>query len=495
MSHAWLSLLFGVFGAGLLFFINSGEYTNELLGDPARVLSTFQKRSSECLIMSEYSSKPGPYTVEALMLNIQLEFIKRPDAHVGVWALCGLTIRLAMRLGYHRDSDAYPEISVADGENRRRVWAVIVQLDGIMSGQIGLPYMTRDDQCDTRAPSNLFDADYGPDSKQLPPSRPETELTPALYLISKQRVSKVHREILERVILGPVVPYDEIMRLDQELHKAQDAISPPLRIESSGRSATAVPDVLIRSYSLALLTQKSRCLLHCHYMKKSLKQPEFNFSRASCVEAAMSIMNFQATLLGETQVGGILHREKWLVSSLEQNDFLLASMIIALEFSNRELAKSPPAYSDGVVSYCRDELFHALQRSFWYLQDSIHKSKEARQAFRVLSAILRQASKWNGTFGDGDMPRSSSSTDDGTTMVGSQMGELGKIDQRQDGAERLLTIKLAGIDVESSLYNNSHNFEYPSLTSADEGFDAFLDSSGMIDWVCICSPRSTRRKG
>lgn len=74
---------------------------------------------------------------------------------------------------------------------RRRIWATVYCLDVVVSGQIGLPRMIRDQQVDTEMPRNLFDSDFDEDTTILPPSRPDTELTPILYGIAKCRVASL----------------------------------------------------------------------------------------------------------------------------------------------------------------------------------------------------------------------------------------------------------------------------------------------------------------
>lgn len=85
---------------GTLFCVKSQENLTDALGDPAEAIQTFQRRSTDCLLISKYSTSPGPYTLEALLINAQNEFLRRRDAHLGVWVLGGIAIRLAMRMGY-----------------------------------------------------------------------------------------------------------------------------------------------------------------------------------------------------------------------------------------------------------------------------------------------------------------------------------------------------------------------------------------------------------
>ena len=71
---------------------------------------------------------------------------------------------------------------------RRRTWALIRLSDVIFSHQVSLPSMIYGHDCDTQLPHNLFDEEFGPDTKVLPPSRPNAEPTPISYMISKVKL-------------------------------------------------------------------------------------------------------------------------------------------------------------------------------------------------------------------------------------------------------------------------------------------------------------------
>lgn len=96
----WIALLFGVMAMGTLLCLRSQEDLPHALGNPAETMQVFQRRATDCLLISKYSTSPGPYTLEALLINAQNEFIRRKDAHLGVWILGGIAIRLALRMGY-----------------------------------------------------------------------------------------------------------------------------------------------------------------------------------------------------------------------------------------------------------------------------------------------------------------------------------------------------------------------------------------------------------
>ncbi|KAM5343615.1 hypothetical protein ACJ41O_012152 [Fusarium nematophilum] len=331
VSTPWLALLFGVLSQGAFLYMRSQEELPGAMGHHRDVMVAFQRRASECLLISNYSTSPSTYTMEALLFNIGGEFARCRDAHLGLWVLSSIAIRLAMRMGYHRDPEKYPEISPFQGEMRRRVWAVVMQLDTLGSGQLGLPTMIQEPQCDTRLPLNLLDEDFGPDSTQLPPERPETQLTPVLYTITKAKAMAVFRTIFNHVSLGRIEAYEEVMALDRRVNDTRLSMPPCFHIANLEDSIAVPPYILIRRYNLEFLFQKSRCILHRHHMALSYQDVKYHYSRSCCVEAAMSILEHQASIFKEVQVGGLLFRERWFISSLERHDFLLAAMIVCLE--------------------------------------------------------------------------------------------------------------------------------------------------------------------
>lgn len=351
-------------------------------GDPLLAMDIFRRRAAECLILSQYATQPTLYTLEGLLVNVQCEFVRQPDAHLGVWVLCSVATRLAMRMGYHRDPAGYVQISPFRGEMRRRVWAMVVQLDTLTSCQLGLPSMIQAAQCDTALPGNLLNEDFDEDCVSLPAPRPLTEMTPVLYIIVKARMLAVFGAIFNQVCLVRPDRYEHVMALDSRLHQSYASIPPCLRLASLEDCVTVAPDLLIKWYHLEILYHKSRCLLHRHHMTKSYQNSEYDYSRQACLNAAMMLLKHQADIFKEVQRGGMLFRDKWFLTSLEQHDFILASMIICVELNSR------PQGETGQTKCSREQLINAVQSSRHILGEIKTGSLEALQAFRVLSVLL-----------------------------------------------------------------------------------------------------------
>lgn len=99
--------------------------------------SYFREATIKCLIASPHTS-PSKYNVEALMLYIEAEWMKLQDANLELGLVLGMTIRLAMGMGMHRDSKRH-HLSIFQGEMRRKLWATLYTKDIIYAMQLSLP--------------------------------------------------------------------------------------------------------------------------------------------------------------------------------------------------------------------------------------------------------------------------------------------------------------------------------------------------------------------
>lgn len=393
---SWLSILFGIISISIHLHQQAADIIPQALGPADSAIALFHLKATECLLLANYL-RPTSYTIEALLINIQLEFLRSIDLDDSVWVLAATIIRLAMKAGYHRDPAAHTQISPFAGEMRRRVWAVLVQLDILVSNQFGLPRMLVADQYDTLPPHNLLDEDFDEYCTNLPPSRPYTTYTPVAFTIAKGKILEVLAEIVNRSTSVRSSPYEEIMRIDTNLNKACMDIPPPLKL--TAEYAITVPHpVLIRRYLLELLYQKARLILHRGFMEKAQEDPKYGRSRSICVDAAMKLLEHQAAIHEQVRDGGLFSRDKWFLWSLEQNDFVLAAMVISLELSfvlkHQDSYKSPTDEL-GRVAYDQKAMLDALRISHTVWVESEGQSKTATQAIETLSNVLRKAGTQN----------------------------------------------------------------------------------------------------
>lgn len=295
----------------------------------------FLTAAAQCLVLGGYT-RPKRFGIEALLLFSQCIYFSSMDSSREVSIIFCIIIRLAYRMGYHRDPDHFAHFSPFDGEMRRRVWAMCLQFDMMISFQLGLPGNIPTDVYDTRTPRNLLDADFNEFSTSLPTSRPETETTQIMYFIVKTRLMRIFGKICRQALAFEEASEEEIMRLDSLVRKEYESIPAPLRIRSMSQSFTDPSSLVMVRINCEFLFQKSICVLHRKRMERGNV-----YSRDACVNAAVAIMGHLIDLNKEFQPGGQLYADRWMLSSFTMSDFLLAAMVLALAVWVVQKDKSP----------------------------------------------------------------------------------------------------------------------------------------------------------
>ena len=85
-------------------------------------------RAAQVLLAGRYSAG-RPYAVEAVLVHAQCKYMQKNDINADSWMMMGISVRLALRMGYHRDPRHLPNISPFEGEMRRRTFYMIETLD------------------------------------------------------------------------------------------------------------------------------------------------------------------------------------------------------------------------------------------------------------------------------------------------------------------------------------------------------------------------------
>jgi hypothetical protein len=460
------------------------EPVPQSLGDHQVAAARFRKRTVQCLVQSNYIT-PGRYKVEALFLYTMGEFLRSCDAQAGVSFMLGLTIRLAMRMGYHRDPRNFPNISAFEGEMRRRIWAVMSQLDTLISFQVGLPRTIQAWQHDVEPPRNLFDEDFDENTQELPLSRPETELTTLCYTRAKGRVMSVFGRISDLAYSREPVTYEQTLEIDRHLEEAHDQIPSILRIKPMEQSITDPSDRILKRFTLEILYQKCRCVLHRRYLAEFHDNMRYAYSRWVCMTAAKQILQHQAVLHYESQPGGQLYRERRFPNSIQNTDYLLAAMIICLELSHghpTEPRTDSQSNDMRVIIKVREDLLAVLETTHQVFKDMRRRSSDAQKAYAAMSIMLRRVKK--------SMEHAADST-------GSSSGQ--EFNMTSDGK---LTSLLACQDTKSSAvvspppYDSWQNQQVPMSVSGHDQISAMqspfgslgvieemLDAPTNLDWV------------
>ena len=260
--------------------------------------------------------------------------------------------------------------------------------------------MISENDCDTELPSNIFDEEFGPDTKVLPPSRPKAEPTPISYMISKIRLCFELGNILEAT--GRVknqVHYDDILRFDARLRELREELPPHLKMQPLEGSHDPLTLIIAR-FNIDILYLKIMCLLHRKYMARARHNPRYAHSRRSAIEASMETLRHLANLHRESQPNGRLRSIKWYVSSIATKDFVLPAMLVILDLHYDSTAErsGQPQDNNSQSRYFwtpqqRGDMIRALEvtQSIWAgLADD---SMEAMKASNILDLMLERIKK------------------------------------------------------------------------------------------------------
>lgn len=352
----WLGLLYSVLCLAMLSYHKIGDEPSEWRGRTSELAAEYRLRTVQCLMKADYT-KPVEYTVEAMLLYVFGEYSSRWDADLGLWMIVSLIIRIAFRMGYHRDAKWFPSLTPFQAEMRRRTWAVVQMADVVFSHQVSLPNMIYDHDCDTQLPNNIYDDEFNPSTKELPPSRPVTEAAPVSYMIAKARLCIELGNILQatnRVDKG--VPYDEIIRSDAKVRQIMHELPPHLKLGSLAGSRDPVTLIIAR-FSIEILSKKIMCLLHRKYLYRARQNPRYAHSRRRAIEASLQAMDHLQTLHRESQSNGRLRTVSWYVKSIATKEFILPAMLIVLDLHYDNIASQSglPEASEGAFRWSPEE--------------------------------------------------------------------------------------------------------------------------------------------
>jgi len=395
-------MLFGLMSLATFASLGAGEENPDLRGTHTEVIRLYRGCCSQSLVLSDYT-KPGLYTLIALLIHGEADFVMIKTGQVNIYILAGVLVRLGLRMGLHRDpSKIGGNISVFQAEMRRRLWHVIVQVDQLASFHIGLPSMVSAIESDTECPRNLRDEDFDVDSVELPPGRPDTERTPMAYTIAKSRLCNVFGMVAVQANKLSLPPYEEVMKTDTLLNEAYAMVPSFLLLVPLEFAITDSADLIMKRFSLAMMFYRSRCVLHRKYLLKEKESHTFEYSRKASLDASMKLLHIQFSVHRAIQPDGALCKAVWFMSSLSVHDFLLAATIVYLNLIQGIEARPKTPDSEQPV------MLQAIEKSYDVWNCARATSEEAKKAANILGLMLDKVklamSKNNGNSSNVSIP-------------------------------------------------------------------------------------------
>ncbi|KAI0197368.1 fungal-specific transcription factor domain-containing protein [Xylaria flabelliformis] len=152
----------------------------------------------------------------------------RVDRHVA-WILNGVTVRIAQKMGLHRDGELLG-LPPFETEMRRRIWWQIILIDTVYALMSGLGHSFLPRSWDTKQPNNIHDADLYPTMTSVQPRNGPTDM---IYCLICYEMAKMVMDTpnLEAVILGnetginDLVPPEEVEKARRRINELDDTIA------------------------------------------------------------------------------------------------------------------------------------------------------------------------------------------------------------------------------------------------------------------------------
>ncbi|RWA13367.1 hypothetical protein EKO27_g1733 [Xylaria grammica] len=291
----WLGLLFSILSISVNFREFDAEHVqcgSQL--DYASLSASYREKTVQCLVLGQYT-RCGPYVLETLLHHFAAEFMRRRDVNNEAWLILSTTVHLA---------------NIA------------------ASGQLGLPRLINDSFVDTAEPRNLSDDDFDVNSTELPPSRPDSDPTPMLVVLSKLRTARMYTAVASVVTNTQPPTYAQVLQVDRQLEDMFLRIPEYCRIKTPTDSIADPPQILLQRVFIQMNHHKAQVILHWRYLALAHKDDQYSYSTKTVVSAALKILKLHRTIYEGLRTGGRLYSVRWRVTCFFNHDYLLAMSIL-----------------------------------------------------------------------------------------------------------------------------------------------------------------------
>ncbi|RDW56719.1 hypothetical protein BP6252_14012 [Coleophoma cylindrospora] len=183
LSKAEQAFSFAVYFITILSL--SDKECDGIISGPRRLLllDAFQAAVEASLLAVEYFATSDLLVLQAFLLYLLA--IRNRARPATCFSLMGIAVRVAQRIGLHRDGSLLG-LSVVQAEERRRVWWQMQHMEIMISQVLGCLSMTLYAGWDTKLPANLDDNDIHPGLEALPSER--SDLTSISHCLWRYQV-------------------------------------------------------------------------------------------------------------------------------------------------------------------------------------------------------------------------------------------------------------------------------------------------------------------
>ncbi len=186
------ALLFSIYFAAVTSMQCSVSCKTLLHEERQALLSRYGSGVERALAKAQFMSAPDMPSLQALTLYLTCARQSADKAYI--WSMTGLLIRLATKLGLHRDPVAALGLSPFVAEMRRRLWWQICVLDVRTAEDNDMEPLIYEHSFDTKLPANVNDTDLDVNmTHPVPETQNRTEM---MYPLVRIEISYAMRKVV-----------------------------------------------------------------------------------------------------------------------------------------------------------------------------------------------------------------------------------------------------------------------------------------------------------
>jgi Fungal specific transcription factor domain len=211
-------LLFAIYYFAV-FSMTDEDCLREFGQSQATLMSQYQDAVRQALINASWLRTTEMSVMQAFVLFL-IAVRTQIDPHT-FWILTGVAVRIAQRMGLHRDGEslALPPFEV---EIRRRLFWQLLPLDGFAGG-VSTGISTAPNDWDTKQPLNINDDQIYPGITQQPEGRKGA--TEMMYCLARSELSKLYTRTGVKIKdVGAVLQFKDRAELEKVIDEVEDII-------------------------------------------------------------------------------------------------------------------------------------------------------------------------------------------------------------------------------------------------------------------------------
>lgn len=262
-----------------------------------------------------------------------------------LWALSGVAVRIAQRIGLHRDG-TFLRLGPFETEMRRRLWWQVIVLDGRNAELAGAGFSIQTKMPDTKVPLNVNDEDIYPGMTE--PPKEHTGATEMMFCLLRYEFGQFFKQFMETKA-PPKSGFGGIM---------QSLTNDQLSVAERDQTIDRLQEII-----------ENKFLRFCDPLNRT------HFIAAAVARTALTVMRFKVHLPRRTH-----GRDEQKLSS-EEMDMLFATSIKLLEYDNLGLSTKS---AQGFLWHIRS---HFSWDSFVFLLSELRRRTIGPQVEKAWKAV------------------------------------------------------------------------------------------------------------